>query len=184
MDKRSSIVGGVILIVAGGFMLLLQLFPGLATQLNVEEQWPLIIIGLGVLFLISGLVALPPLVIPGSIITGVGAILYYQNLTGNWESWAYVWTLIPGFVGIGIMLMSLLTPSERKGWRDGAKLVLISAALFVVFGAGFGVLGGVGRLWPLLLIVLGGWILFRDRRGRAAELEGPAKAEKDNHVQL
>jgi hypothetical protein len=23
-------------------------------------------------------------------------------MTNNWESWAYAWTLIPGFAGIGI----------------------------------------------------------------------------------
>jgi hypothetical protein len=39
---------------------------------------------------------------PGSILAGIGGIFYYQNLTNDWESWAYIWALIPGFVGIGV----------------------------------------------------------------------------------
>jgi hypothetical protein len=37
------------------------------------------------------------------IIGGIGGILYWQSYTGDWASWAYVWTLIPGFSGIGII---------------------------------------------------------------------------------
>ncbi len=39
---------------------------------------------------------------PSIIVGGIGGILAYQDYTGHWESWSYLWTLIPGFVGLGI----------------------------------------------------------------------------------
>ncbi len=47
------------------------------------------------------------LAIPGSIITGIGLLLLFQNLTSYWESWSYGWTLIIIFVGAGIYLAGL-----------------------------------------------------------------------------
>ncbi len=104
MHKRSSIIVGTILIVVGLLFLAVQLFPGLAFNLDIDRQWPLIIVSVGVLLILSALFCSPSLAIPGSIVSGIGGILYVQNLTDTWESWAYVWTLIPGFVGIGMIL--------------------------------------------------------------------------------
>ncbi len=161
MEKRSSIVGGLILILVGALFLLMQLFPGLAEQIDMAQQWPFIIIVVGGVFLLTALLGTPPLAIPGSIITGIGGLLYYQNLTGNWGSWAYAWALIPGFVGIGRMLMYLLQGKARRGIREGGRLVLISAVMFVVFAAFFNGLGGLGRYWPVLLILGGAALLFK-----------------------
>jgi hypothetical protein len=95
MHKRSSIVVGTILILVGILFLLVQFFPGLAASLDISTQWPLIIVGVGGLLILSAFLGTPKLAIPGSIVTGIGGILYVQNLTGAWDSWAYVWALIP-----------------------------------------------------------------------------------------
>jgi hypothetical protein len=88
-------------------------------------------------------------------------LLYWQNATGNWESWAYVWTLIPGFVGLGTVLAGLLGGESRQEVRGGLWLILISLVLFAAFGSFFGALGLVGPYWPLLLIALGVLIFVR-----------------------
>jgi hypothetical protein len=88
-------------------------------------------------------------------------LLYWQNATETWESWAYMWTLIPGFVGAGIVLSSLLGGEGRPAAREGARLVVISLVMFGVFGSFFGALGLVGRYWPVLLIALGLLILVQ-----------------------
>jgi hypothetical protein len=162
MHKQSSIISGGILILVGVFLLLAQFFPGLATIFDISRQWPLIVVAVGVLFLLSALVANPPLAVPGMIVGGIGGILYYQNLTGNWASWAYIWALIPGFVGLGLVLMGLRQGS-RDPLREGGRLVGISAILFLVFGAFFNGLGGLGQFWPVLLIIAGLWLLVRNR---------------------
>ncbi len=164
MQRRSSVVGGLIMIVVGAFFLLLQFSPSLAAQIDFGQQWPLLIIGLGVFFLLGALFGTPPLAVPGSIVMGIGGILYYQNLSGNWASWAYVWALIPGFVGIGTVLMGILEKKGRRNIREGGRLVVVSLVLFAVFWAFFNGMGTIGRFWPLLLIGLGAWLLLQNRR--------------------
>jgi hypothetical protein len=161
MEKKSSIIGGLILILMGTLFLFMQFFPGLADRIDLANQWPLIIVAIGGFFLLAALVGTPPLAIPGSIITGIGGILYYQNLTDNWASWAYVWALILGFVGFGTILMHTLQGRFRRGIREGGSLLAISAVMFVVFAAFFNGLGGIGQYWPVLLILAGGWLLIK-----------------------
>jgi hypothetical protein len=164
MHKRSSIIVGIILILVGVLFLLAQLFPSLAINLNISQQWPLIIVSVGGLLLLSALLGTPSLAIPGSIVAGIGGILYVQNLTNTWDSWAYIWTLIPGFVGIGMLISGLLGHRRRSMWREGSRLLLISFVLFFVFAAFFNGLGSFGRYWPVLLIVAGLWMVWPRRR--------------------
>lgn len=163
MQKQSSIIVGAILIVVGVLLLIAQFFPGLTADLDISRQWPLIVVAVGGLLLLSAFLGSPPLAIPGSIISGIGGILYVQNLTGAWSSWAYVWALIPGFVGIGLLIAGTLGHERRQSWREGGRLVLISSVLFLVFSAFFNGLGGIGRYWPVLLIGLGLWQLLPRR---------------------
>jgi hypothetical protein len=147
---------GLLLIAIGAWFIAVQLVPGLEGWLNLEVTWPLLIVGVGVLLLVIGLVtAVPGMAIPGCIVGGIGGILYWQSLTGNWESWSYIWTLIPGFVGLGVIVSGLLGGRAAKAVREGGWLILISLVLFVVFGSIFGGLGWLGPYWPLLLVALG-----------------------------
>lgn len=164
MQKRSSIVGGLIMILVGAFFLLLQFSPTLAGQIDFTRQWPLFIMGLGIFFLLSALLGTPPLAIPGSVMTGLGVILYYQNATGDWASWSYIWTLIPGFVGIGTIVMGILGRKGKHNMREGLRLITVSLVMFVVFWAFFHGLGMIGRFWPVLLIMVGVWLLTQRRR--------------------
>jgi hypothetical protein len=163
-QRRSSLAGGLVLILLGALFLAVQWVPGL----QLWFSWPLIIIGIGVLLLIVGLLTgVPAMAIPACIVGGIGGLLYWQNATGNWESWAYAWTLIPGFVGVGMVLSGLLGGDIRQTVRGGGWLILISLVLFAVFASFFGALGLVGRYWPVLLIGLGLLVLaqslFRSR---------------------
>jgi hypothetical protein len=165
MQKRGSVIGGLIMIGVGAIFLLLQMFPELASRLNMAQQWPLIIVVVGGVFLVAALLGTPPLAIPGSIITGIGGMLYYQNATGNWASWAFAWALIPGFVGIGLLLAGILAGGrDRVPMREGGRLLIISLVMFVVFGAFFNGFGGLGRFWPVLLIGAGIWMLLQRQR--------------------
>jgi hypothetical protein len=163
-QRRSSLAGGLVLVLLGALFLAVQWVPGL----QLWFSWPLIIIGIGVLLLIVGLLTgVPAMAIPACIVGGIGGLLYWQNATGNWESWAYAWTLIPGFVGVGMVLSGLLGGDIRQTVRGGGWLILISLVLFAVFASFFGALGLVGRYWPVLLIGLGLLVLaqslFRSR---------------------
>jgi hypothetical protein len=166
MHKQSSIIVGTILIVVGVSVLLAQFFPGLAPNLDLSLQWPLIVIAVGCLLLVTALFSAPTMAIPGSIVAGIGSILYVQNLTNTWSSWSYVWALIPGFVGTGLIIAGLLGHERRNSWREGGRLIIVSGVMFLIFGAFFNGLGGIGRYWPVLLIGLGLWQLLPRRSSR------------------
>ena len=153
---RSSLAGGVVLILLGIVFLVTQWVPGF----RVWASWPLVIVGVGLALLVIGLVlGAPGMAVPACIVGGIGALLYWQNVTGHWESWAYAWTLIPGFVGVGIILAGILGGGLRKALGGGLWLILISLVLFAIFGSFLGGLNLLGPYWPVLLIVLGLFIL-------------------------
>ena len=101
------------------------------------------------------------LAVPGAILAGIGGIFYYQNMTGDWESWSYIWSLIPGFVGIGIIISGIIEGNFKEAISSGLVLLLISAILLFVFGSAFGLSGGITQYWPALLIALGFISLIR-----------------------
>ena len=152
MNRRASIVGGIILVLLGMLFLAREIVP----QYFQFWDWPFVIIGLGLLFFIWAIVSgVGGLAVPGSILAGIGGILYYQNITGDWESWSYVWALIPAFVGIGIIFGGIIDQNFKEAISSGLIMMLISAMLFFAFGSAFGLEPNITVYWPVLLIALG-----------------------------
>jgi hypothetical protein len=170
MRKQSSIVGGLILIAIGLLFLALQAFPDFAGQFDLTLYWPFLLVGIGGLFLLGAVGGSPPLAVPGTIVGGIGLLLVYQNATGNWASWSYAWTLIPGFVGLGLLLSSLLDRQKNVLPVAGVRLMIISLVLFLIFGGFFGALGA---FWPVLLIVVGGVLLLHGRTRALSKANDP-----------
>ncbi len=167
MKTRSNIAWGIILILAGAWFLAINFYPALREFAFGIATWPLSIIGLGaVLALLAVVLWVPAFWIPACIVAGVGGLLYWQNLTGNWASWAYAWALIPGFVGIGMLVAGFLSRRRRMiagaGWNIFSSLVL-----FAIFGSIFGHDIPFIQYWPVLLILFGlvilGQGIFRHR---------------------
>ena len=165
---RSRIGIGLVLILLGLWFLLVQVVPGLDVWAKAHLAWPLIIVAVGLTLLLIGLLGgTPGMAIPASIVTGVGCLLYWQNATGEWASWAYAWTLFPGFAGVGTILAGLMG-DRSSSVSGGAWMVLISAVLFAAFGSFLGGPEIFGAYWPVLLIGLGVLLLIRpitQRRG-------------------
>ena len=158
---------GVVLILLGVLFLVGQFVPGLWAIVG-GYSWPLIVIGVGVILLVIGLLTgVPGLAVPGCVVGGIGLLLNWQNNTGNWESWAYAWALIPGFVGLGTLIMGLYN-RRRSEMSGGLWLMIISAVLYGVFASFLGGFNLLGRYWPVLIIALGVLLLlgslFRFRR--------------------
>ena len=122
----------------------------------------MIIVGVGAIFLLlAPLLPLAPFTIPGCIIGGIGLILWWQNATGNWASWAYAWALIPIFVAVGMLLMGLFGVLNRGVVRASQILILIGAVTFTVFATAFNFSNPlVGILWSAVLVLLGGYYLI------------------------
>jgi hypothetical protein len=135
--------------------------------------WPFFIVIPGLAFLYPALQGgkdSAPLAIPGAIIAGTGAILFYQNVTGHWESWAYIWALYPVFLGLGLILMGRRA-GDRKADATGRGFVRWGLIAFLLLSAFFELFIlnnlGLGRyLLPLALILFGAWMLRGGRRGQ------------------
>ena len=152
MNRKSNLFGGIILILLG----LLFLAREIAPQYFTFWDWPFFIIGLGVLFFIWAIVSnTGGLAVPGAILSGIGGIFYYQNMSGNWGSWSYIWALIPAFVGVGIVIGGVIDKNYKEAISGGLTLLVISAILFLVFGSAFGLNTSLAQYWPVLLIALG-----------------------------
>jgi len=164
--KRSRLGIGVLLVAVGIAFLVLQLMPNLADWFKVTLSWPLIIVGVGALILVVGLLSgAPETTIGACVVAGIGGILYYQNLTGNWVSWAYAWTLIPGFTGVGMVISGILGSRVSHSISRGLNQIIASVILFLIFGSIFGPMFGgfsfLGPYWPLLLVAAGLLIIVR-----------------------
>ena len=160
--RRSNLVVGVVLVLIGVCFLTVQFVPGLEGLINITWSWPLLMVAIGACLLLFGLlIGAPGMAVPAVIVAGIGGILYYQNTTGDWTSWSYLWTLIPGFVGLGIILAGLLSGNFRRSFSEGGGLVIISLILFFIFASIMGGWNLLGDYWPVLLILLGVWLLVR-----------------------
>ena len=164
--QRSRLAMGLLLVAIGIAFLALQVVPGLASWFRVTLSWPLIIVGVGALILVVGLLSgAPETAIGACVVAGIGGILYYQNLTGNWVSWTYAWTLIPGFVGVGMVISGILGSRVTRSISRGLNQIIASVIMFLIFGSIFGpIFGGfsfLGPYWPVLLIAAGLLIIVR-----------------------
>lgn len=158
MNRKNGVIGGIILILLGLLFLAREIFP----QAFQFWEWPFIIIGLGGVFLLWAILSgTGGLAVPGTILAGIGGIFYYQTITSDWESWAYIWALIPGFVGVGVIIGGIIDRNYKEAFSGGLILMLISGILFFVFGQAFGLEAEIIKYWPALLIILGVIALVR-----------------------
>lgn len=161
-SKRGSLAMGLLLILAGAFFLLTQFYPAFNTWVDLNLSWPWFVIGVGVLFFIFGFAfMLPGMLVAACVIGGIGGLLYWQNMTGNWTSWSYAWTLIPGFSGVGILLASILDRTGEFTVLKGLDTIFTSLIMFLIFGSFLGGFNLLGNYWPLLLVLAGLMIVLR-----------------------
>ncbi len=192
MKRRGSFTFGVILILLGAWFLALQFVPQLQDWINQFSDWPVWVMAPGVIFLLAALISgVYDLVIPGSILSGIGLILYYQNETGDWQSWAYAWALIIVFVGIGVFIANLLKGRFREAFNEGGPPIMTGVVMFLIFGSIFRAMFGqsplLGDYWPLLLVFVGLWMLIkplfrRNKRGPRVTVTVDGEPEAFDHV--
>jgi hypothetical protein len=167
----SGLIGGAILVTLGAAFLLRQTFDIDIVGLS----WPLFIIIPGLALLAAALFGgrgAGHLAIPGSVVTTIGAILLFQNTFDYYESWAYVWALIPTASGVG-MVIAGLREGKPKEMRAGVETASGGLTMFLIFGAFFELFIFRGAAvvvfaWPVALIAVGALLLLRGRLGRQA----------------
>ncbi len=158
---RTQLALGILLILLGGWFLADRSLPAFHAIVARFAEWPISLIGIGALLFLLGLIlGAPGMSIPAAIVAGIGGIFYYQQMYNDYQSWSYMWTLIPGFVGVGSILAGLLGDNTPNSLRHGLNLMVVSAVLFLIFSSFLGGWKLLGNYGPaLLLILLGLWVL-------------------------
>ncbi len=159
-SNAGTLVAGTILIVFG----LLALAGQFLRIMDWGFIWPFIIIGFGALFflaMVAGGKQSAAFAIPASIISGIGLVTLFENITGHWESMSYFWTLIIMFVGIGIYIMGWYSGDANQK-RSGWGVMKVGFILFIIFGAFFELLFSSfnNLIFPVLLIILGIYLIL------------------------
>ncbi len=168
MDKNRNISGaiiGVVLVLIGIFFLFGRYF----AFLNMDNLWPLIVIGVGAAFFIAMILGgkgRGGLAVPGSILVTIGLILFVMNLTNTWEAWSYCWALIVFASGLGVWINGLWSGNPELKQRGFATL-RTGLVLFIFFGVImefiFSLSGqahwGSLLLWAILLTLVGAYLL-------------------------
>ena len=158
---------GLVLVVVGAI-----LFAGQVAGIGIEDiGWPFFVIGAGIAILLIGLVVANSRTRHRrlSFTTQIRLVLFYQDQTGRWESWAYAWALVgPAASGLGLVLWGLRS-GNGSDVRNGTWGLLGGLA---IFGVGFlffeGLIGIGGErlalpewLLPVAVIAIGVVVLLR-----------------------
>jgi cytochrome bd-type quinol oxidase subunit 2 len=166
--NKSHLTTGVILVLVGAIFLALEVVPNLRAMVQQWYDWPMIIVAVGAVIFVSGLIMQnPESASSGTFIAGLGGLLYWQNATGNWGSWAWAWALLPGFAAVGELLTPLFGARDGKAVKRGINGVVVSAILFLIFGSFLGGFDLLGPYWPLLLVAAGVLVLVNGLLNRS-----------------
>jgi len=159
-SHTGALVGGTLLVAFGLLSLASQVIHGF----NWGLLWPFFVIGFGVLFFVAmfaGGKQTAGFAIPGTIVSGIGLVLLFQNITHHWESMSYFWTLVILFVGAGIYIMGWHADDLGQK-QSGMRVMRIGLILFIIFGVFFELifshLGNIG--FPIILILLGIYLII------------------------
>lgn len=161
MKPRPRMAIAFFLILTGFWYLAIELFPQVTSFAYGRQTWPIQIIVSGIVLAVLGLVCWTSgLMIPAAIVAGIGGLLYWQNITGRWDSWAYAWALIIIFIGVGISLTGFME-RKRTALLGAGWTIFIGLTLLIVFGAFLGGSDLIQKYWPVAIILLGGLLLVK-----------------------
>jgi hypothetical protein len=160
-SSRGRVAAGVALIAIGLLLVVVQIL-----KINIPG-W-LFLGGLGLIFLVWGLATRTfGLVIPGGVLGGIGMGVFLTELplTGMTDG-ASGGLFLLGF-SLGWALLTLLSPltKERIQWWPlipGGIMAAIGAIL-LLGGFGLQLLTLIGVAWPLILVVIGVYLLLKRR---------------------
>lgn len=156
-DKKATVFPAVILLILGVAFLGANFLP----NWNWEYWWPIFVLVPGLAFFIWFFAAgeknkLSGILIPGSILTLLGLFFFIMNSLG-WQHMEYLW---PTFVLVpGLAFFITYFGSQRT-----MKPILIPATILTVLSLIFYAnMIGSWKLWPLILIAIAIFMLFRRR---------------------
>ena len=116
MNRRFSILMGILLILMGGLALAFTLgMPLLGISFlhfGSWRLWPLVVVGTGLIFVVAPLLAwgkrgLGALFIPGVPILATGGVLLFASLLDAWGAWEWLWPVEVLAIALGFLFAAI-----------------------------------------------------------------------------
>ena len=127
-------------------------------DINFGDLWPLIILGISVVFFInwnkernnSGLLFV-------GILLSTNGLLFLFNAITDWELMEYLWPVFILAPGLGFLGMYSVDRKKDKGLIIPAYILIGLSVIFLVLQS------PLDEFWPLILIAIGIVILFQSK---------------------
>jgi len=176
-SNRRAFPGWILVIV--GMLLLL----GSLRVINWGNIWPIFPLAVGLAFYAGffGRKEKPAgsvgLLMPGTILIILSLTFFYSNIMG-WDVWERIWPIAPFSVGAGFFAMYYWGTKERDLLIPGWILVGISLISYIIFGLGRG-----GRIILALVVIVAGALLLlgasKSKRETLEEVKETSPAERE-----
>jgi hypothetical protein len=147
VSRTIELIAGILLLIVGLVVLasepLLDFVNGLTAGEELLRWWPIIPVALSLFFLVPGLLGGPNrrlragMMIPGALLAGIGGALLYSSLADDWGAWAYLWSVIPFSLGLGMYAAGWIADAPAFKWI-GSALALGGVVAYLVFATTFG----------------------------------------------
>jgi hypothetical protein len=136
----------------------------------LELDWMTFLMALGVGLFIAGVLQRDhSAVFPGTFIFLIGLLFYLKDRYILEAPWWDIWPLIILFLGISFVMLYVFNPSRRDTLWPGLILIAVSFFLLFVPWCWYDLFYWIGRLWPVLLILAGLFIILETRKRRKVE---------------
>lgn len=170
MSRTIELLTGLMLLLIGLVVLASDLFQGWFAGLGIPEEilawWPILLVALSLFFLLPAIFGRQHrrlragMVIPGALFAGVGGALLFTSLTDRWSAWAYIWTVIPFSLGLGMYVAGWIADAPAFKWI-GSGIAAGAVVAYLVLATAFGgeafrLVGALGIIALGLALTVGG----------------------------
>lgn len=173
-DERRDRLTIALILIGIGIVLLVG-------QLTGQWEWAILVLGFGFLgayFLTWNY----GLLVPGGILTGLGGgiilTMLIQSAPEDYEATLFLVPFGLGFILIWVLDALFTRVSNWWPLIPGGIIVLVGLAVGIG-GVALNLLELLGKWWPLILILIGAWILFTLLREGELGTKPPHDGEQD-----
>ncbi len=158
MKKSMAIFWGIVLILVGTLLVLVQL--NVIERINIfswEYLWPAIMILLAIMFhfqFFAGGAKSPGILVPGGILLVYGCLFMYIAIVG-WNSVGYLWPIFLVGPGFGLMELKLFSRGKEGSWIP--VIILFGLAIFFFIRNSF---SSFSMAVAVALIIVGACIII------------------------
>lgn len=188
LGNNENRIWGIILIAIGVAFLAMQQF----SWDIMAYLWPGFIIVPGALVTLNafqGESLKTEQFIGGTATLATGLLLLAMMLTGRWYAWSYAWGIYPVVTGAA-MVYAARRNNQPDLEERGIQTLRAGVVMLAAFGIFFevfifsGVSEGFENFWPVVLIGLGGFFLFRGRSNSSGDAGKPKRKSKNDEDEI